>query len=321
MPNTEKRAQSYREMLAQLEQERRAEQARARDYADWLEPPSDLTPPSIVQTEFSMQDLLRLLNAAKLAMAWGMLAGLCAALGFFMLAVPHYRAHVVLAPANPISGAEAPAPAGNENWFALKLVMQQLSESNINDFGRFEQMIAGQAVAAALLQEASVRQGLTQDRALIFWHAQTPRNPAEMADYLRKRVRLEPVGATMMRRMVYLHPNPAFAAAFLQHVHHAADRIIRDNVRRDTQQRIDYLQQALSRTLNPDNQRALTNLLIEQERLRMLAAIEQPYAAAIIEPAAPSARSRWPDKPLMVAVLMALGAAAGLVVHAFRRPG
>lgn len=309
-------------MLERLEEERREGFARERNYADWLEPPSDLTPPpSAPAAEASLHDLLRLMAAARMAIALGALVGLCAALGFFMLAVQHYKAQVLLAPANPINGAEAPVPSGNENWFALKMVMQQLSATNINDFSRFEQLITGPAVGNILLRDPAVRQGLAQDRAFIFWRQAPPRNAAEMSEYLRQRVRLEPVGATMMRRMVYLHPNPAFAAAFLQQVHATADQIIRDTVRRDTQQRIDYLQQALSRTLNPDNQRALTNLLMEQERMRMLAAIDQPYAATVVEAAAPSARPRWPDKPLIVLVLMALGAGAGLLVYALRRPG
>ena len=52
----------------------------------------------------------------------------------------------------------------------------------------------------------------------------------------------------------------------------------------------------------------------------MLASIDQPYAAAVIEPPAASVRAWWPDALLIVPSVMFAGALLGLVLHGLLRP-
>lgn len=322
MNNAQRRAETYRAMVERLEAEER--------FADWTKPgagptgagpsrdPAQPTAVPLATPDISIGDMLRHLWAARRAIGIGMAIGLSAALGYLALAVPSYRAQIVLGPANPLTGIETAAPAGNDNLFALRFVMERMGNAGASDYLNFEQILTGPRVANALLSDPEIRKGLTQDKTLWILPSGRFENAAAFAEYLQHRLRFEPVGATALRRVVYLHPDPAFAALFVQKATHIADGLIRTAVAAQTAERVTYLQTALDQTFNPDNRRALTDLLMEQERLRMLSAIDQPYAANVVEPAAVSARPRWPDWPMIMAVAMAVGACAGFVLHGLR---
>lgn len=246
-------------------------------------------------------------------------------LSFVVMAVsiPHYKATMMISPANPINGAEISSMLADENIFALRYLVQRVGMTNSSDFLQFENTFSGTNVANKLIQNSDITRGISAQRATRFSGQPDLSSPQELAEYLQKHITIEPVGTSTVRRLVYKHPDPVFAAFLLQNLHHITDRTIRDKIRTESEARIQYLQASILSTRNPEHRKALTTLLLEQERLKMLASIDQPYAAAIVEPASYSARPKWPNKAFVYAAFilcgMILGFAAGSVALASRR--
>ena len=143
--------------------------------------------------------------------------------------------------------------------------------------------------------------------------------PEELAIYLERNVRIDPLGATPLRRLSYLHPNPDFASALLRKLHLVADQMIRRDRRRQSQSRIDYLQNSLRKTTNPDHRKGITNLLMQQEHIQMLANLDEAYAAIVVEPASTLPKPAWPNKPLSFAVALFIGLMLGFMIWSIRQ--
>ncbi len=263
--------------------------------------------------EKSLFDLFRDLRDAKFYILGGILAFLVAGFVFLSFATPYYSASIILSPASPIgqNSYKMSQPSDPRLW-------QSQSVRNYPDFIRFENKYSAPSVARLLLEDKAIYEGLAKDKAFVFSSVDLPRESGALAAYLSRRVRLEPVGNTPLRRLTYYHPDPVFASYLLTRLHHITDMLIRQGIRIETQERIAYLQDALIRTANPDHRRALTDLLMEQERLRMLVSIEQPYAASVVEPSAPSVKPEWPDFALVLVVFSLLGAVFGFIIFGFR---
>ncbi|MCC7304813.1 MAG: hypothetical protein IT558_00980 [Alphaproteobacteria bacterium] len=255
---------------------------------------------------------------ARFFVTAGAAAGILLAALYVMLAVPFYRADMIVSPANPISGTDVISVPGGDSMLATPYKAQYVGNDNSYEFMRFENMIAGPSVAGILLKDETILKGLNHERRFVFLKPDTVWNAEKFAEYIRARVRTEPIGETPLRRLVYFHPSSDFAAYFMNRLHAVTDQIIRSNVKEDAAERVRYLQQALDSTNNPEHRRVLTALLMEQERLRMLASIDQPYAAAMVEPPAVSYRPRWPDRLMVFASLLVAGCLAGFMIHGVR---
>ena len=185
------------------------------------------------------------------------------------------------------------------------------------DFYRFVYTAKGRAAAAILLQDQSVLEGIKKD---VRWaHKGDAWTAEQLADYLEKRVKVEHLGTTPLRRLSYKNPDPEFAAAFLRKIHLVADQMIRRDRRRQSESRIDYLKNTLQKTANPDHRRGIVNLLMQQEHIQMLANLNEAYAAIIVEPPSSSPGAVWPDEILILAVSILAGFGAGYVIHGLRR--
>lgn len=253
----------------------------------------------------TLPDVLAALKRAKFFLATGVLAGVCGAMIFLSAAVPSYRAQMIAGPTQTLEAAGERA----------------LPESpSLNDLGftRFETIITGISVASALLKDTKIFQGLQRDPRGGIFEPDQEWTPEKLSEYLKRRIRIEPIGDTKLRRLVYYHPSADFAVYMLGRIHRAADVIIREDARVQAAQRVGYLRKTSAEISNPEHRRALTDLLVQQERLLMLASIDQPFAAAIVEPPSASARPRWPDKSLALAAFAVAGALAGFVVYGLR---
>lgn len=269
-------------------------------------------------TEARPQTLLDVKEDILRAAGW-MIAGivLAAILGivFIVLATPHYKAQMLVAPATPMTGAGGATLTGNDSLSGLRDLLQRGVFNGSADFLRFENMVSGPSVAVKLLQDEKIRRGLAMDGNFGASDETRDWTPEELADYLEARVTLQPVGSTAMRRMIYLHPSREFGVYLLHSLHRITDEMIRGKVREEATARINYLQQESYKTDNPDHRRALTALLLDEERLLMLASIDQPYAAAIIEPPSAGVRTVWPDAMMIMPVMMFAGALCGFLLH------
>lgn len=268
--------------------------------------------------EKTLGDLLEEIRQAGAWMTAGIIVMGALAVLFIFMATPFYQAQMILSPARPMNGVEISLSSGGDNFFAERYLTQRNSSGSIDDFARFESMYAGPSVATKLLEDEKILRGLSFDKNFEFSESREKWTPEELAEYIKRRVKLQPVGATAMRRMVYLHPSREFGVYFLHRVHRVTDEMIRAAVRMEAGERIDYLQKTGETAVNPEHRRALTALLLEQEQLRMLASIDQPYAAAIIEPPANLPKAQWPDVLLLVPAFMFAVALAGFMLHGMR---
>jgi uncharacterized protein involved in exopolysaccharide biosynthesis len=266
---------------------------------------------------YTFPDLMRDLWRARQFIAGGVVAGLLCAAVFIVLCVPQYKAQMTLSPANPMNGAEASSLLADDNLFALRYLVQRVGVANSSDFLRFENKYNGASVAAVLLRDDKIRRGMAADKTIHFTRARDDLTPAALAAYIAKRVKISPVGATSLRRMTYTHADPVFADYFLTRLHMVTDELIRRKIKSDAADRIDYLSQTIIATGNQEHRRALTTLLMEQERLRMLVSIETPYAAAVVEPAAVTDKPIFPRGSILYPVFAVLGAFVGFVASGF----
>lgn len=268
--------------------------------------------------EKTLQEVLHDVVKARTFIIAGALFGAVIALVVGLCSVPQYKAQMIVGPAQPLNGAEVSSLLANDNLFALRHLVQRVGSMNDTDFLRFENIYDGPSIAEELLKEKTIRRGMAVARRFKFMAPPEISTSADLAEYLHKNVKLDPVAATTLRRLIYSHPDPQFAAYFLKRIHDLSDRHIRNDIKRDTTQRVAYLRKAMEDASNPEHRRALTTLLMEQERLRMLVSIDQPYAAAVIEPPAAKSHPVWPDYPFLFSILMLGFGFLGFIVYGLK---
>ncbi|HOO81792.1 MAG TPA: hypothetical protein PK513_04760 [Alphaproteobacteria bacterium] len=267
---------------------------------------SEVTPSNREQT---LGEFMREVWSGRVFVFGGLMIGLVLAFVMMSSAVPHFRAEMILAPASPMNMAASPV---NYAGGALE------QNSEVMSFTRFEVSFKGVPPAALLLRDPEITDGLARDKAFSFSRPEQGWSAEKLAEYIARRVEVDPVGETSLRALRYLHPDKEFAALFLQRLHNITDGLIRHGIRREVNERITYLNKAIAENMNPEHRRALTALLMEQERLKMLVSIDQPYAASIVVPASVSVKARWPDGSLIYSGFAFVGALLGFVVFSAR---
>ncbi len=275
---------------------------------------------SMAEREPTFADLLRDLWQARLYLLAGLAAGVIAAFAFLAAAVPHYRADMLVAPSGRGTGPDIKALLPDNSSFAVQYMLSAIGSADSGDFARYEQMLRGISVARALIDEPGLRDALNASaRFRIGGGAPAIQTAEELAAYLEDRVTVEPVANTALRRLVYQHPDREFAARLLATLHETADGLIRAEIKGRTRQREAYLQEALAAVAHPDHRRALTALLMEQEHVRMILAMGEPFAAIIAEPAAAGTRPDWPRKAMILPAFVLIGLFLGFAFYHLRR--
>ncbi len=263
--------------------------------------------------EMSLGDLLHSFWQAKIYILISILISGIVAFVFVTLATPKYKAEMIVAPADGYALGDYASSIQYDRIASLPFWRPQNDDGASTDFHRFIYTMRGTNAASILMKDDSVLKGIQK-------HTKHELNTAEeLSKYLSQYIQVDPLGATPLRRIHYAHPNPEFAAALLRKIHLVADQMIRRDRRRQSQSRIEYLQNALSKTMNPDHRKGITNLLMQQEHIQMLANLDEAYAAIIVEPAASSPRPTWPNKPLVFGGFLILGVMMGYIVFNFRR--
>jgi hypothetical protein len=208
----------------------------------------------------------------------------------------------------------------NNSSFAVQYLVHSLGSPDSTDFMRFENIVRDPTVAALLLKDKTILYSVAKDKPLRFMaDRRWPDTPEKFSAYLQKKVSIEPVGATPLRRLVYEHPDREFAVYLLTQMHEVADRLIRGEIRARTEARAAYLEKALDAERNPEHRQAITSLLMEQEHVRMILAMDEPFAAAVAEPAFAGPRPAWPRRALFFPVFGFIGAALGFALYGLRR--
>lgn len=240
----------------------------------------------------------------------GLMLALVLGAGFLFVAQPHHKAVMILAPSEPMTSA-AQYKAGGEQ--AVGSLIPQDQGDHL--FVRFQASYKGAAVAALLLRDEEILEGLQQDQAFLFSQGQREWNAEQLADYISRRVIISSIGETELREFSFMHADPVFARMFLERLHETTDGLIRYAIRRDVNERVIYIRDALSKANNPEHRRAYTDLLMEQERLKMLVSTPQPYAALVVELAYTQAKLGWPKPMLVMAAFALSGVFIGFIVY------
>ena len=266
------------------------------------------------ENDLNMVGLLREVWAARAFLVVGLCVGFLIAFGIVAVSVPKFEARMMVGPAQPLETLMQARFDDGQNSYLFGAERGRASGEVVSNFVRFEAMVRGGSVARLLLRDARIVDGVKADRAFVFDGGQGDVDPAELAQYIDARVGFDRFGETPLKEIVYRHRDGAFAAYFLQQIHRVSDQLIRAELRGQVDERIAYLERVIAKTVNPEQRRIITNLLLEQERARMMVSMDAPVAAAVIEPAASGARAVWPDKGLFYSVFGVLGLMVGYLV-------
>lgn len=270
----------------------------------------------MVRTEPTLADLLSDLWTARVAMV--VFAGMFVVIAFLIViaSTPLYRASMIIAPADGYALGDYASSVSDGQSLTLPFWRPRDQEGVSTDFYRFVYTIKGSSVAAILLKDSSVLAGIARDGS---WSGKADDWTAEeLADYLDRHIKIEYLGTTPLRRISYRHPDPVFAAAFLRKIHLVSDQLIRRDRRRQSESRIGYLKTTLQKTTNPDHRKGIVNLLMQQEHVQMLANLDEPYAAIVVEPPSSTPKPVWPNRIMLYAVFALVGAGVGYVARALR---
>ncbi len=273
-----------------------------------------MTSASVVLPEKTIFDVLYDMWRARYYMLFSAIIMLIFAFIFLGLSQKFYKAEMIIAPATHMGqGMEKASQIGEGSIY----VQHENLQTNAA-FLRFEHIYSGASVASILLHDDKIISALEFDRNFEFSKGKSEWNVSDLSQYLKDRVKLEPVNGTILRKMVYLHPNKNFAAYMIGKIHLVSDLIIRKTILKQTNDRIDYLNKALSSTTNTGHRASLTALLMEQERLKMMVSLDQPYAASIIEKPFVYSDYKYPDPYLVYTLFLFVGLFMGFIIYGLR---
>lgn len=269
-------------------------------------------------SEPTLADLLRDFWRARIYLVIGAAAGVACAAAFLALAVPQYRAAMLVAPTTRSGTPDISALFPDNASFAMEYVLQSFGPGDSSDFMRFETILREPSVAARLLADPDIKAGINRARR---YRPDNPAidTPAKMAVWLQKNVSVEPVGQTRLKRIAAMHPDAAFAVYLLQRLYGVTDGLIRAELEDKTQRRIEYLEHEIDAASHPDHRRVLTKLLMDQEQIKMIMAVGEPFAAQMAEPPAAGAKPAWPRKSLILPAFAFAGMFAAYFLALARR--
>lgn len=263
--------------------------------------------------EMSLKELCVRFWRAKLFMIIGLVIALIGAFIFLTIATPTYKASMIVAPADGYALGDYASSSQYDAIAALPFWRPKDQEGASTDFYRFVHTLRGSAAAKILMTDQNVLKRINETLSTKIT------KPEALAVYLNRKLRVDPLGASPLRKISYNHPDAEFAAAMLRKIHLVADQMIRRDRRRQSQSRIEYLDNSLRKTNNPDHRKGITNLLMQQEHVQMLANLDEAYAAIVVEPASSSPKPTWPNKPLILFISSFLGLLFGYSAWALRR--
>lgn len=278
-----------------------------------------VTPKTVYVSEPGLLDFVADIWAGKFFILIGAVLGLVAALVFFSMAQPQYRAEMLVGPAERGTGPDIQALLPENSSFAVQYLVNSIGSQDSNDYIRFEHMLRGVSVASRIIDDKAVKDGVA--RAGLFGAQGVPQQYSAdvLARFLDKHVAVQPVGTSPLRRIVFSHPDKDFALYMLQLLYEQTDALIQQDIRSKTASRAAYLQQAIQDTTHPDHKRALTSLLMEQEHIRMILDMDEPFAAIVVEPPSAADKPAWPRKTIFWPAFLLVGCFFGFFAFQMRK--
>lgn len=247
--------------------------------------------------------------AGRVYLFLGAVIGLVCAVIFLSILTPRHTATMVIAPAERAGGTDIRALFPENSEFAIKYLKGSIADGPSTDFMRFKQMLLGPTVAKKLMEEPDLHvvQGVKNSKRMLFFGGPTVRTPEQLSAYLKSNVKIEPVPDSPMIKMVFLHPDSQFAVNLLKSIYHATDDIIKADIKEQAVRRHTFFSKAMITETNPEDKKNIVALLREQDNIIRMLALDEPFAATIVEPASTGVDPDWPSYPLVIAVFMFAG--------------
>ncbi len=269
-----------------------------------------------------MHPVFQQLWHARWQLLGGAVMGCLVAAILILLITPKYTVTMVVGPVSANGPAGMGTPAAR---------LQELRRSNYNeptvdtlsDYDRYLQLLTSPSTAQILIKQVpdllptlfsdrwnkSAREWqlpvsawpgelIRRARGGNAWHAPTPE---DLAKKLRGMLQTRIIGQTTMRELQLRYPDRGFGLTLLYAMHQAADNVLREEAARRSGAISEYLEKQLQTVRMQEHRDVLTELLAAQERIRILVAVDLPYASDIVEP--PTAALE-PDTPSPMPILI-----------------
>lgn len=145
-----------------------------------------------------------------------------------------------------------------------------------------------------------------------------PPGAARLQEYIESNVQPKEDVASPVVTITYEHPDPQFAVAFLTALHHVLDESLRQKALTRSTQYIDYLSAQLQHVTLAEHRIAISNMLFEQEKTKMMASSSLAFSADLFGPVTASIRPTSPRPSLVLAMSVVLGGVLGAFVALMR---
>ncbi|MBK1841641.1 hypothetical protein JHL17_30000 [Azospirillum sp. YIM B02556] len=299
--------------------------------------------------EGDLRTILRSLRAGWRWLLAGWSAGLALAVIALWLVTPAYTATMVIGPMARIgaaaTGSRVPVSSGRDSATGAE---SGAADESLSDFARYLELFGSGPVAEQLAREPDVLHALFPDR----WDAgegrwRPPPGPLPMAkrallalvgrrDWvepdgdrveraLRERLLIDMLRSGPMRRISFRHADRATAVDLLGRIAAATDAHLRSEAARRSAAQIAHIKLRLDAVTVAVHRQALSDLLLDQERVAMMIGVDLPYAADMLQPPAAGMLPDWPNPAAVVPLAGLVGlVAAGFALsarHALKEHG
>ena len=272
-------------------------------------------------------------------------ATIVAAIVFLNVAKYKYTVEYQVTPTDSTGGSLLGGLGGLASLAGVNLP----GKSDASPFGLYLENLQNRSVAAQISHDAAIMHGAfpTQwDPVLKRWHKPDsvisgvsngvrsalgipvygwkPPGPAELQKFIKDNVTIAEVPKKSIGYVTIDHEDPVFAARLLAAMHEASDAELRRRALARSTAYIDYIGRQLPLVTIAEQRAALAKALSDQEKQRMMASADVPFAADLFSPISASPRPTTPKPVLVLAVAAGLGLVLGfaiaLCITLFRKP-
>ena len=287
--------------------------------------------------EGDLRGLVRLLRQGWRWLLAGGIGGIALAICALWLVTPAYTAAMVIGPTARVGsaamGARVPMLSGRDS---AAMAEPGAGDESLSDFARYLELFGSGPVAEQLASDSRLLQALFPER----WDVETQRwrppsgmvpavkrallalvgrqdwlepDGERVARALRDRLVIDMLRSGPMRRITLRHSDRATALDLLGRVAAATDAHLRAEAARRSAAQIAHIKDRLGAVTVAEHRQALSDLLLDQERVAMMIGVELPFAADTIQPPAAAAMPDWPNP----AAVVPLAGMAGLIAACF----
>lgn len=290
-----------------------------------------------VDGESDLRSFVRTLRTGWRWLLGGWSGGLVLAVAALWLVTPTYTATMVIGPTARVGsaamGARVPTLNGRDS---AGVAEPGAGDESLSDFARYLELFGSGPVADRLATDPAILHALFPEH----WDADAGRwrrppgllptvkrallalvgredwvepDGDRVARALRDRLVIDMLRSGPMRRITVRHADRATAIELLGRIAAATDAHLRAEAARRSAAQIAHIKLRLGAVTVAEHRQALSDLLLDQERVAMMIGVDLPFAADMIQPPSAGALPDWPNP----AVLVPLAGLVGLVVAGF----